>query len=56
MHKNPTKTKHKTYFSFQKLSETQIMRQRDDIDFIDLLNQIRVGELDRQELFQISLS
>ncbi|XP_066910992.1 ATP-dependent DNA helicase PIF1-like [Clytia hemisphaerica] len=34
---------------FQIAELTEIMRQRDDIDFIDLLNQIRVGELDEEK-------
>ncbi|XP_066915086.1 uncharacterized protein [Clytia hemisphaerica] len=35
--------------SFQMAELTEVMRQRDDIDFIDLLNQIRVGELDEEK-------
>ncbi|XP_066910931.1 uncharacterized protein [Clytia hemisphaerica] len=34
---------------FQIAELTEIMRQRDDIDFIDLLNQIRLGELDKEK-------
>ena len=35
--------------SFQMAELTEVMRQRDDIDFVDLLNQVRVGELDEEK-------
>uniref|UniRef100_A0A7M5V9S6 ATP-dependent DNA helicase n=2 Tax=Clytia hemisphaerica TaxID=252671 RepID=A0A7M5V9S6_9CNID len=35
--------------SFQMAELTEVMRQRDDIHFVDLLNQIRVGELDDEK-------
>ncbi|XP_066910247.1 uncharacterized protein [Clytia hemisphaerica] len=35
--------------SFQMAELTEVMRQRDDIDFVDLLNQVRLGELDEEK-------
>ncbi|XP_066928370.1 uncharacterized protein [Clytia hemisphaerica] len=35
--------------SFQMAELTEVMRQRDDIDFVDLLNQVRSGELDEEK-------
>ena len=35
--------------SFQMAELTEVMRQRDDIDFVDLLNQVRLGQLDEEK-------
>ncbi|XP_066926174.1 uncharacterized protein [Clytia hemisphaerica] len=35
--------------SFQLAELTQVMRQRNDIEFVDLLNQVRLGDLDEEK-------
>ncbi|XP_066928290.1 uncharacterized protein [Clytia hemisphaerica] len=35
--------------SFQMAELTEVMRQRDDIDFVDLLNQVCLGELNEEK-------